>query len=433
MRNVEKAALLLASAGSAFAWITPFYLFPLTHDPTWVIIPSRFYLLAVAPAVVLGSLCYFRCGGFASRWSVRMSALLMLVGLLWTDETELGRATLLFAAFVVTLPIAALINKLDWHTPFALCFGVSTAIAVAAAAPHSSVEGARWGTLYDQSRSAVTNADGVGIQAAFAALLLITVLPRRALARRAVLVAICVLLSAAMLAAARTAVIALAVALVFAWFRRAHHDVTGASLAAITGAVLAVAIVLGASLFSGVSIYQPVRERLADTEGVVTFGDRLPIWECGMERLVDDGHRWIAGFGTGGVDKTLGECGALRTFDIGRDQVRRTYAHNTYLFWIMAFGMLGALACTWLGYDLWKIAAMMDARDQGWGRVTLLVLLTLIGMGGVINQEPGWIGIGALLWSMLSKVKTGHRRGAQNEDDSLIASRLRPAAAILRL
>jgi hypothetical protein len=404
MRQLEKAALFLASAGTAFVWLAPYLLSGL---PTWV--ASRYYLLICAPAVLLGAGAYPRYGRFAKSASLIACICLIIAGIAWTDTTELGRALLLFAGFAVTLPIAALINKHDSWPQFARNFAYATLLTMAVAAPRVSPT-MRWGTILDREStfrtySFLTNSDTVGLQTGLAAVLLMIAAPRRMRVIGLYLPALMLLLLLVR-SATLTAFVAVASTLLIAWIWRARNDAFGAFAVAAPVIVAAVAAVLFVASFTPQS-FQRMEDRIlgADPSAAASLQDRKLMITYGLERLAE-GRNWLTGFGSGGPDKILAESSEIRTVAIGRDGVRRTYCHNTFLWWTMCFGLLGVILCGWLAWDIWRKALRRDVTERSWIRVGFLAYMAVAGMGGVINQEPFWIAVGSLLWAILSTERT---------------------------
>jgi hypothetical protein len=414
--GVEKAALFLVFAGTAFYWLSA-YLMASTHIemPEWV--ETRYYLYICIPALALGLRSFGRFGGFAKTAPMLACVALMLASLLWTAESELGRGALKLAGFAVTLPLASLIVKHGYARRcsqwFVWCTAASLALAMALAGDGSL--GMRFGTLIDVNGRTVSNPNSVGSQAALAACLLTLQLwrspggaKRSRLQSAASAGAILFLVYAVFLTASRTAFIVLAGTLVWSLALRCRRS----ALPLVWGAL---ALLFSLSmLWAADSIlldanndfYTQIRNRLfEDQEGTVgTLGSRTLIWNYAGGLLTED-SRWVAGFGAGGVDKTLGTFYEFGEYALGRDGIRRLHSHSTFVEWALMFGLVGCLIPVWLALRAVRTAWRMDLEDGGVDRTSLLMFAFLFSFGGVINTEIFWIAYGSLLWASLSRTK----------------------------
>jgi hypothetical protein len=407
VRRVERAALVLASIGTAMVWIVPYLLSSKTF-PDWI--ASRWYLLVCLPATLLGVGAYRRYAAFARTPAVLASAGLMAVGIVWTDPTEVGRGALLAAAFLITLPIGALIRKHDYLKTVLYAFSTTTGASLLFAFVIGGTSFQR-GTLVDLSRTAITNPNAIGIQAALAALFVsfVSVGRRRPhLYLRAALVA--VLVVASIWTASRTAFIALAaafvVSIVFGNKRSAPISLVAIVIVAICSLVLNTGVDPEHRFYRGI-----VSRLLDDDEGTRdTLGNRTVIWRSGIEEFTN-GNVWLYGTGTGGVDKVLGTRFEIGDRQKGRDGIWRLYAHNTIVWCGLAFGLIGLVVYIWLGIHVARSAYSLDKKQGECRRSTLVVFVLIAGSGGVITQECYWCILGAVLWTMLSvDVPTPGRR-----------------------
>ena len=414
---LEKAALLLLFAGTAFNWISS-YLFAATYLdlPEWVV--TRFYLYICVPALVVSVRNYSRFGGFAKSPALLACMFALLAGMLWTTQTELGRGLLKFAAFAVTIPMACLVVKHDYKRQCiqAFVWGTTASLVLAMAESGIGSSAARFGALVDVDGRAASNPNSVGAQAAFAACLAALWFlhkpgctpAARKKSRLAIAASACMilfLLYALLLTASRTAFIALAGTLIWAAavrFRRSPIVLAGCALALLlTVSMLWVADSIEPDSNGG--FYTQLESRLfQDQEGTVgTLGSRTLIWKYAGDLLTND-YRWVLGFGTGGVDKALGGFFELGQFAIGADGIRRLHSHSTFVEWALMLGLVGALIPLWLAIRVGATAWRMDLQDNGVERTSLVVFAVLFSFGGVINTEVFWMAYGTLLWAMLS-------------------------------
>lgn len=414
---IEKAALLLLFAGTSFNWISSYFFAATYIDlPEWVV--TRFYLYICVPALIFSLRSYLRFGGFAKSPALLSSVFALLIGLLWTTETELGRGALKFAAFAVTVPMASLVVKHDYKRQCirAFVWGTTASLALAMAVSGMGSMTMRFGTLIDATGRAASNPNSVGAQAAFAECLAALWLlqkpentpaagrkSRFAMAASACMVLF--LMYSLLLTASRTAFIALAGTLVWAVvvrFRRSPMALVCSALALISVASI-VWVAASIEPDSSGGFYSQLESRLfQDQEGTVgTLGARTLIWKFAGDLLTND-YRWVLGFGTGGVDKTLGSFFELGQFTIGSDGIRRLHSHSTFVEWMLMLGLVGALIPLWLAIRVSATAWRMDCREDGIDRTSLVVFAVLFSFGGVINTEVFWMAYGTLLWAMLS-------------------------------
>jgi hypothetical protein len=213
------------------------------------------------------------------------------------------------------------------------------------------------------------------------------------------------LLYSLLLTASRTAFIALAGTLIWAFgirFRRSPTALVCCALALISVvSMLWVADSIDPNATGG--FYSQLESRLfQDQEGTVgTLGSRTLIWEFAGDLLTND-YRWVLGFGTGGVDKALGSFFELGQFATGIDGIRRLHSHSTFIEWMLMLGLVGALLPLWLAIRVCATAWRMDLQQDGVERTSLVVFAVLFSFGGVINTVAFWIAYGTLLWAMLS-------------------------------
>jgi hypothetical protein len=418
--GIEKVALVLLFAGTAFNWISS-YFFAATYIelPEWVV--TRFYLYISVPALVFSLRSYPRFGGFAKSPALLTCVFALLTGLLWTTETELGRGALKFAAFAVTVPMASLVVKHDYKKQCiqAFVWGTTASLVLVMTEGGMGSSAMRFGTLIDVGGRA-TNPNSVGAQAALAgclAALWLLQTPGNTPAagkksRFSIAASACMVLFlvySSLMTASRTAFIVLVGTLIWAAavrFRRSPMALVFCALALISVAsILWVANSIDPD--STGSFYSQLESRLfQDQEGTVgTLGSRTLIWTFAGDLLTND-YRWVLGFGTGGVDKALGSFFELGQFAIGSDGIRRLHSHSTFIEWMLMLGLVGAVIPLWLAIRVCAIAWRMDCRENEVDRTSLVVFAVLFSFGGVINTEVFWIAFGTLLWAALSPQPT---------------------------
>jgi O-antigen ligase len=390
--------LVIAAIGTAVFWLVP-YLASSAGLAEWIV--DRWYLLVCLPAFIFGLCAYRHYGGFAKSPALIVCSSLMGVGVIWTDATERGRGALLAAAFLVTLPLSALIRKQRFVTPVLLIFSVATAISLLYAAT-ISISLRQRVALVDTSGIVTTNLNSVGAQAALATLFALFVVRANKRLQASLLgLLIAVLTTACLITASRTAFIALAGAFTIALVRRSTRSAV--VLAGSAAFVLCCSMAVNAIVSPGTWFYEGIVSRLVlDNEGTrMSLGARTQIWSIAAKEFVTDGV-WLHGAGTGGVDKLLGDFPEMEGRARGRDGIWRLYAHNTVVWWSLAFGVSGLFAILWLTFRSVQVANVLDGTGGGWRRSALAVFVILVGIGGVISQEPFWCVLGAVHWAALS-------------------------------
>ena len=394
IRNLERISLLTAAAGTAMIWILPFLLEG-SSAPEWVL--SRWYLLVAAPALLFGIFAFKRYAGFAQAPPVIAYAILISIGCLWTDPSEEGRGLLIATAFVMVLPIAALVRKKDFLESFLVCFALASAASMLFAV---AVAGSL--TLKDALGTTTTNPNGVGIQAALSALFLLMFFPERKGWRRILCACIVAfLLLCAINTASRTAFVSMGGSMLVALFLMSRKSAIQIMIL-LTIAGLGT---VGVSEFLNLEtpFYQGIQSRLLeDEEGTRgTLGDRVQIWDVAAVAFLSDTN-WLYGTGTGGVDKALGGLYESKGRAKGRDGIWRLHSHNTLVWSAVALGIPGILGLMWVWLSMIRAAYNLDRQFQSWEHCTLTAFVGIASLGGVIMQDGSWCVVGVALLSALS-------------------------------
>lgn len=394
IRKLERSSLLLAAIGTAMVWILPFLLEG-SNAPEWLL--SRWYLLVGAPALLFGVFAFQRYGGFAHAPAVVCYSALITVGCLWTDQSEEGRALLIAVAFVMVLPIAALIRKQDFLESFLVSYALaSTATMLFALAMTGSL------TLKDSVGTTTTNTNGIGIQAALSALFLLMFFPQGKGWRR-ILCACCVvfLVICAIDTASRTAFVAMGGSMLIALFFLSRKSAVQISILLTIAGLGAVGV--SEVLDLDTRFYQGIQSRLLeDEEGTRgTLGDRVQIWDVAVVAFLSDTN-WLHGTGTGGVDKALGSLYESKGRAKGRDGIWRLHAHNTLVWSGVAMGIPGILVLIWMGLSMLIAAYRLDQQFKSWEHLTLASFAGITSFGGVLTQDGCWCVLGGALLCGLS-------------------------------
>jgi hypothetical protein len=424
LSSLQRISLIIAAGGTAVAWIVPLLLSQ-TAAPAWV--TSRWSLLVCAPASILGLRAYRRYGGFARTPAVIACSVLMVAGILWTDPTERGRAMVLATAFVMTLPIAALIRQHQYVRPFLFAFSLTTACSLLYSV--ASASGFNRGTLMDAAGSAVSNANGVGAQAGLAALFVLMLFPGgkrlqswSLFGLAAVLIVFCVM------TASRTSFLALAGGIAVSLML--VDKAVAAGRAAMMAALIVCAVAVNLAVDPESQFYDGLVSRLVrDDEGTRgTFGDRSFIWSSAAAEFVNE-DIWLYGTGTGAVNKLLGGSSDDHGRVLGRDGIWRRSAHNTLVWWALTFGVGGLIVCVWLGAFMIRVAYMLDRQLGGWQRSSLVTFALIVSVGAVVNEALVWAVLGSALWVYLSTdLPVAHRASRRAYRPSVLVGGVRRVA-----
>ncbi len=391
---LERISLIIGAAGTAMVWLIP-YLLGGSSAPEWVV--SRWYLLVGVPALLFGALAYLRFGDFAKSPAVLLYSGLVACGCLWTDPTEQGRGLLIATAFVMVVPISALIRKHNYLEVFLTTFAVvSAATMIYAFAFAGSL------VLKDSLGTTTTNPNGIGIHAGFAALVALMYIREKSSSRQITMACLAIVLMLFSIStASRTAFLSLGGAILVSLFFRNRQS----AFRVVILLLLAVTSSIGISEFLDIEVpfYQGIVSRLIqDEEGTMeTLGDRVQIWDVASSAFGSDTN-WMHGTGTGGVDKVLGGLYESKGRARGRDGIWRIHAHNTLVWSGLAFGVPGILFLVWLAVMMSVRAIQMDSELQGWEHSALVTYIGIASLGGVITQDGCWCVFGSALLAGLS-------------------------------
>jgi hypothetical protein len=396
MTRFERLTLLLMASGAGFAWMAQ-YLFYLLDLSDWV---YRFYTLGIAvPAAALGCFAFPRYCGFTKRAPLAFAALLA-IGLAWTDTTEYKRGLVVAISFAMTLPLSALIRKHSYLKPAMWAFGVGTAASMALAMTQPMSPG-RWGTLI-YNGIPLSNPAGVGLHCATALALICMAMHRSASFGKLRVLQVSLmmfLLVCCVLTASRTAFLALIGASCVALLISVRRNLLRVMLGLTWLLLFVGTAIVATAAFTDRPFYDQLLERTLgdDNEALSTLGGRTDIWRFGSEQFFQGTH-WISGFGTGSVDKLLGEFSGIDC----RDGIWRLYAHNTFVWCGLGLGTLGLMVGGWLTLSMVRSAYRFDRMENGYQRCSLVAFLILFGTGAVVHLEQYWILLGSILWALMS-------------------------------
>ncbi len=403
--RLENVLLMSTFFLSATSWImfgilqmAPLYL----SSTNWVV--SRFDLYIWIPAMIIGMLYLRRA--FARRLTIGayiLACCLSCAGLLWADSSEIGRGMIHTAAWLSVIPVMAALSS---GAPVRFCSRAWIAGTIASGVAgliYTQLEGHRFGIFLNQTQTAVSNPNGVGCQFALAALLLREDIWIRGsgVASYVARFFVGILVCGVLLTASRTALAALVVVGLALYLRRFRSPGI-AVVSGVTCMLIAAALWQGDAVLkeaTGLSLTDGVRDRIANDESATlgSFGHRTEIWNYGWDVLWDD-NRWFAGVGTGAVEKTLGGYAEYGGREVGRDGIWRLYSHNTYLNWMLEFGLVG------IPIGLLLLVALLRhvMRTLRCGTIVpaiILLFFLTVGFSGVIYTESFWIPMTAIMFA----------------------------------
>ncbi|RMG01478.1 MAG: O-antigen ligase domain-containing protein, partial [Planctomycetota bacterium] len=170
--------------------------------------------------------------------------------------------------------------------------------------------------------------------------------------------------------------------------------------------VVALGIVLlftavGTAVFYEIVPWDRLVNRVFGTEkqGLTTLSGRVGIWKNAVGAITSDATMMTIGAGTGTADIVLGRMDAgARYNDNG---VLSRFSHNTYLEWLLYYGILGAIPGAWLLYTVARAAHFWDARDGTVLRQAILLAIFCEGITEVVFRMYSWIVPASLLLALL--------------------------------
>ena len=365
--------------------------------------------LAVYLPVILLSICRWSRSRQAWDQPLVICSILVVLGLAWVDPSVRMRGMLMAAGFVTVIPVSQLIRETNAYRLCAAAFIVSSAFNLSVTLANSTAgydPFSRMGTVVLDDRGRVTNSNQFGAQMAAAAVLAMAfhlasshrsrVFPHTMTASRLLAISVIGAFCFGVFASAsRGALAALAVA-----------SLALISLGTASGAkktlrcILVIALTM--ALLTGTGTMEPVLARFHDSQDVESLGDRLPIWTSAFAAWVSSGRTFFIGVGTGGVDKALVEhaISDLRP-RIGEDFIARKSSHNSYVEWILSYGLMGTVLGFALVFSLLRRAWNLDRWDGWAGRRALLLFLLANSMTTVVYRAPYAIPVEALLIALL--------------------------------
>ncbi|GAB6165219.1 hypothetical protein JCM19992_12190 [Thermostilla marina] len=166
------------------------------------------------------------------------------------------------------------------------------------------------------------------------------------------------------------------------------------------GVVLLFAAV-GTAVFFEIVPWDRLANRIFGEQGrgMTTLSGRVDIWKNAVDAIAEDPTMMAIGAGTGMADVVLGQVdGGARYSDHG---VLRRFSHNTYIEWLLYYGILGAVPGIWLMIAVARRAHYWDVRDGTVLRQAILLTIFCEGITEVVFRMYSWIVPAALLLALL--------------------------------
>ncbi len=398
---MRKWSLIVAFAACGFSSLLPvFYNLGL---PEVVPYPDRLLSL---PALLFGMASWRRRWSFSHGLPALFCFGLFFAGVLVVDETERGRGMLVFAGVAAAIPISALLIELKAARLCAQVFVFASLgnmlILLLASGGFTGV--GRFGMLA-LNDIRVSNPNGFAAQMGFAAVLSMALMHEQ---RNKVLTKIkthltqrdiqhyflLALFGLGILMSASRGMILTLIAVV-------TLRILSGNTRAIHRIILCVSLFLVATLI--LSGENQIVSRFRDTEDIAALGNRLPIWQAGLEILQSETSNLWYGVGTGGTEKTLAEyLPRDHSSRAGEDGISRRATHNSYVEWVLSHGLIGIPFGLWLIVAAIRNSTRLDRFDRSTDRRTLLAFCAIISMSTVLYRATYATALCTLLLTMLS-------------------------------
>ena len=397
--RIEIAALWLAVVVTSTMWLAMPLIY---HNVLPDLLANELPVFATLPAAILGCFSYFRFGGFAKSPAVLLAGLLMFIAILWTAPSEIHHGLSAAAIFAESLPITALINKHRYQRRLSMVFVVATVAADIVAGLDPAI-GLHYGTITIGGLD-TANSAGVSIQSALALMILMVSLAswsgNKGLRNAAALLLV-PLIGTIAACGSRTAALALAGAIVYAFARWMNKDTSMALLfgAAVLIPVPLVILFIPEGFSNQISNLPIFSEQNGSFD--VHLSERTGIYETAAKIVATD-YNWLGGVGPGGVSARLGQESSLDFRQRDPDGVTRAYAHSTYVWVVLGTGFLGVLIGLFLLGQMFLQAFLLDRAERECKRVALVLFLTIAAAGIVFPTEFYWSIVSGFLWSMLT-------------------------------
>jgi O-antigen ligase len=433
---VARSVLALAIVVSAFGVL---------NHKIWELVgrtPILFFdLTLMLPAVVLGSIYWWKGRSYASRWPVVLCIGLVWISLIYPGNLERLRGFLIAALVTLPLPLAALVvEKRAWTFCAKVYVWANAAMMLIALWFESRVENSflqvlgRFGFLVRADGSGHTgNPNQVGGQLAFAAVVAFILYLKSSEERSEttsskfpdVYLILMVFLSVGcMLTASRGAFASWlpAMGLLFVLGTGNLPMSRLRDLVALSSAGLLV--VIGIMVASETTPWGRLQERLGNRRELGSFSNRTDIWLGAVKAWQSHPDFVWRGTGIGMADDVLGDFSPMP--EESEEGVLRKNCHNAAVEWMLSLGLIGLVAASCLAGSMAYQTIRLDARDRNVGRSAMIICVIVFAMTAVSYRHKCWPATAALVLAMLTEPAVRRR-----EDDpaSVSENASRPALA----
>ena len=403
--------------------------------------PIMFFDLALMlPAVILGSIYWWKGRSYASRWPVVLCIALVWLSLIYPGNVERLRGFLIAALVTIPLPLAALIvEKRAWAFCAKVYVWANGAMMLVALWFESRVENnflqvlGRFGFLVRADGSGHTgNPNQVGGQLAFAAVVAFILYLKSSEEKTeqtgsrfpdVYLLLMGFLSAGCMLTASRGAFVswlpAMGLLLVLGTCKLPMSRLR--DLVALSSAGLLV--VFGIMVAGETTPWGRLQERFGEKSSGSISG-RADIWVAAAKAWQSHPDIVWRGTGIGMADDVLGDFSPMA--EESEEGVLRKNCHNAAVEWLLSLGLIGLLAAGCLAGSMAYQTIRLDARDRNVGRSAMIICVIIFAMTAVSYRHKCWPATGALVLAILTEPAIRRR---DDDPASLSDNASRPALA----
>lgn len=394
-------------------------------------------LMLMLPAVLLGSIYWWKGHSYASRWPVVLCIGLVWLSLFYPGNMEKMRGIYTGVLLTIPLPLAAIVvEKRAWNFCAKVYVWANAAAVVLALWFESRVAHGlsrivgRFGFLLTADGSERTgNPNQVGGQLAFAAVVaLIFYLKyaeesargeRTARAPNVYLLLTGLLSVGCMLTASRGAFAAWLPAVGMLVLLGTGQLPMSRLKDLIAVSTMGVLVFVALMVAGKATPWDGLSERFGNEGSRNTMAGRTQIWASALKAWQSDPDFIWRGTGIGMADDVLGQFTDVAEED---DQgVLRKNCHNTFVEWVLTLGLVGIVAGACLAGSMIYQTIQLDRQDRNVGRAAILLCITVFAMTAVSYRHVCWPATGALALAMLTS-PTSRRRAREAEPDAGTAS-----------
>ncbi len=391
-----------------------------------------FDLVLMLPAVLMGSIYWWKGRSYASRWPLVLCIGLVWISLFYPGNVEKLRGLLIAALVSLPLPLAALIvEKRAWEFCAKVYVWANVAAMLAAIWFESRVEHSvvglvgRFGFLVASDGSSRTgNPNQVGGQLAFASVVAFILYLKGCENGKKpksgfpdiYLILMAMLSVGCMMTASRGAFAGWlpAMGLLYVWGTRQLTRDRLRDLVAVSA--VGSLIVLSLMAAGHATPWEKLTERIADKRTVGSFSNRSDIWATALEAWQANPDFFWRGTGIGMADNVVGEYSP--SLEENNQSELRKNCHNSAIEWILSLGLVGIIAGICLGGSIAYQMVRLDTRDRNVGRTAMIACVVLFAMTAVSYRHKCWPATGALVLAMLTEPVI-RRREEQSDCESL--------------